>query len=560
MILRAKQFNGGVNTEDFAGSLAENEMTEAINVLITKKGSLKKREGSSEYGTDANTSAITVIKNYTNDAGTSYKFKAYGTKVVEYNTGSWDTDIKTGLTTGLYLQMSDIKCAAVATTTSGTASSGTTYSLVDTGIGWTVNAYRDYIVKITAGTGSGQIKTILENTADTLYVDGRWDITPDGTSQYTIHAKVKAIVCNNGTDTGFKIITATATDISGLPKFTDQVVHNNRLWGILGTKLYWSGLANGEQWDGYAVIDTGEDLVGIGRTKDFLIIYSNSKTGVLVGTDPDQFYFKWRENTHGCIAKHSIASYGGYSIALSQSGVYAFDGSSDYLLSRKIRPVIDAISSSLKSVSSGFVFDDRYYLMIAEDSDSTEKDVIWVLDLIWSNITNQDGVWTKFEGLSANVMGTYKDSNGINKLYIGNSTDSKVLLLYDDTYSDSDSSIKMSVKTKEWDLDAIGSFKRLGWFFYEGAIQTIASSLQIYKNLDAYGFELFATVDHLQSGGLWDNAVWDVAVFSSVDRVVKRYRPGSRGRTIQYQFFNNTSDEPVEIFKLEQELQGYNYH
>ncbi|MEK7578725.1 MAG: hypothetical protein AAB456_03365 [Patescibacteria group bacterium] len=559
-ILSNKNFSGGLNLEDFVGDLADNELREAVNVVITKKGSLRKREGISQFGSDSGANAVYALKGYTNDAGTKYKFKAITTKIVEYNTGSWDTDVKTGLTAGLFVDMSDIKCAVVANTNTGTASSGTDYTLVDTGIGWTVNAYRDYIVKITSGTGSGQVKTILENTADTLYVDGKWDINPDGTSVYTIHAKTKAVVCSNGTDTGFKIITTTATDIAGIPLFIDQVTHNGRLWGVLGTKVYWSGAGNGEQWDADAFIDTGEDLVSIGRTRDFVVVYSKNKTGVIAGKDAADFALRWRENTHGCIARNTVASYGGFSLALSQSGVYAFDGARDYFLSRKVSPAIDAIKVSLFEDSSAFIFDDNYYLMYAATSASTVKETILVLDLAWSSIAAEKGTWTRFEGINCNVMGVFSDSDNIDILYIGSSSNSKVFELYDGTYNDSGTAIKFDVKTKEWDMGAVGSLKRLGLFFYEGAVQTVNSDLVVSKNLDGYGFEQFATVSHLQTGGLWDVGIFDVAIFAASERVISRHRPGGRGRTLQYQFYNNSAAHPIEIFKIEQQYEMYSYH
>lgn len=562
-VIVKNNFNGGVNQEDFLADLAKNEVRVAVNAVLTKKGSLKKREGSSEYGSDAGASAVYALKGYTNDANANYKFKAISTKIVEYNAGAWDTDVKTGLTAGLYVKMSDIKCPSTsATVTGATASAGADYSITDSGAGWTVNAYRDYVVKITSGTGSGQVKTILENTAEILYVDGRWDINPDNTSVFSIFAKVKAVVCNNGTDTGFKIITTTATDITNLPKFTDQIVHNGRLWGILGTKVYWSGLGNGEQWDGYAYIDTGEDLVGIGRTKDYVTVYSKTKSGVVIGESADNFAFKFRENTHGCIAKNSIASYGGYSISLSQDGVYAFDGNRDYHLSRKINPAIDAIKDSLRAESAGFVFEDLYYLMVAANSSSTVKETIWVLDFAWTDITlaEKTSAWTSFEGINCNVMGVFKDSNGLLNLYIGSSSTSKVYQLYDGTYNDSGAGIKFDVEDKEWDGGLVGSLKKYGWFFYTGATQLVASTLQFYQNIDNYGFGFVDNIAHLQSGGVWDVGAWDVASWGGQERVIQRIRPGGRGRTIQYKFFNNTANEPVEIFKFESAFENYNFH
>ena len=67
----------------------------------------------------------------------------------------------------------------------GTATSATTTTLVQTGKTWTSAQWVNSQVRITAGTGAGQIRTITANTADTLTV-ATWTTTPDATSQYAI--------------------------------------------------------------------------------------------------------------------------------------------------------------------------------------------------------------------------------------------------------------------------------------------------------------------------------------------------------------------------------------
>jgi hypothetical protein len=68
----------------------------------------------------------------------------------------------------------------------GTASSGTATTLVHTGKNWASNQWRDaFHVRITAGTGAGQVRAITANTADTLTV-ATWTTNPDATSQYAI--------------------------------------------------------------------------------------------------------------------------------------------------------------------------------------------------------------------------------------------------------------------------------------------------------------------------------------------------------------------------------------
>lgn len=68
---------------------------------------------------------------------------------------------------------------------SGTATSATTTTIVNTAKTWTVNQWCNYQIRISAGTGIGQVRTITSNTANTLTVP-TWTITPDATSQYEI--------------------------------------------------------------------------------------------------------------------------------------------------------------------------------------------------------------------------------------------------------------------------------------------------------------------------------------------------------------------------------------
>ena len=70
---------------------------------------------------------------------------------------------------------------------SGTASSGTDNTLVDTGKSWVTNEWENYGVKITGGTGEGQSRTIASNTNDTLTVTSNWDDNPDNTSTYEVY-------------------------------------------------------------------------------------------------------------------------------------------------------------------------------------------------------------------------------------------------------------------------------------------------------------------------------------------------------------------------------------
>lgn len=69
---------------------------------------------------------------------------------------------------------------------SGTASSGASTTLTDSTKTWTTNQLSWYQVRITAGTGAGQRRTIASNTGTVITVSSAWTTNPDATSQYVL--------------------------------------------------------------------------------------------------------------------------------------------------------------------------------------------------------------------------------------------------------------------------------------------------------------------------------------------------------------------------------------
>lgn len=108
----------------------------------------------------------------------------------DFATNAWTTLANTGLpatwgTDGKMVSTPswlDLDFVSFAT---GTATSATSTTLVNSAKTWTVNSWSNYQVRITAGTGLGQVRSITSNTATTLTVP-TWTTTPDATSVYTI--------------------------------------------------------------------------------------------------------------------------------------------------------------------------------------------------------------------------------------------------------------------------------------------------------------------------------------------------------------------------------------
>jgi len=107
-------------------------------------------------------------------------------------TGSWSTLTITGLsaTWGTDGRMVSPYVRSESYD-SGTATSGSSTTLVCTGKGWAADQWINYQVRITAGTGVGQKSRITDNTTDTLTFGA--GATIDNTSQFVIEGDENAI-------------------------------------------------------------------------------------------------------------------------------------------------------------------------------------------------------------------------------------------------------------------------------------------------------------------------------------------------------------------------------
>lgn len=71
---------------------------------------------------------------------------------------------------------------------SGTASSGASMTLTDSSKNIARDFYANFEIRIIGGTGRGQTRTIISNSATTFYVARAWDVTPNATSTYAVYS------------------------------------------------------------------------------------------------------------------------------------------------------------------------------------------------------------------------------------------------------------------------------------------------------------------------------------------------------------------------------------
>lgn len=101
---------------------------------------------------------------------------------------------------------------------SGTATvTGTsTVALGDTTKTWTFDRYANYQIRITGGTGIGQRRRIVGNTASIVFIDSKWTTTPDATSTYSIYGNTDNIyLFGNAASATFQYLVETDQWVQG---------------------------------------------------------------------------------------------------------------------------------------------------------------------------------------------------------------------------------------------------------------------------------------------------------------------------------------------------------
>lgn len=141
------------------------------------------------------------------------------------------------------------------------------FSLVDTTKTWTIDQYAGKFIRITAGVGAGQVRTITKNTRDTLSVNLPWEKDPDATSDYTIYDdEDKILYLGNGYDSMQRYDTSAVTALASVPKGNMFAEVQKRLV-VAGDPnnpytAYYSDIADPEYFDPTFVIrPPGDDKI-----------------------------------------------------------------------------------------------------------------------------------------------------------------------------------------------------------------------------------------------------------------------------------------------------------
>ena len=112
-------------------------------------------------------------------------------KKYDFATNTWVTLSNTGLpatvaTDGRLISTPAWIDSGFKSFATGTATAGGANTLTNSAKNWATNQWANSQVRISAGTGAGQIRTVASNTSTVLTVSANWTTQPDATSQYSL--------------------------------------------------------------------------------------------------------------------------------------------------------------------------------------------------------------------------------------------------------------------------------------------------------------------------------------------------------------------------------------
>ena len=109
----------------------------------------------------------------------------------DFATNTWTTLAITGLpasigTDGRLISTPAWIDSGFKSFATGTATAGAATTLTNSAKAWATNQWANSQIRISGGTGSGQIRTVASNTGTVITVSAAWTTQPDATSTYSI--------------------------------------------------------------------------------------------------------------------------------------------------------------------------------------------------------------------------------------------------------------------------------------------------------------------------------------------------------------------------------------
>ena len=278
--------------------------------------------GTNTFYFDAFPNAVISGETFIVSTGRFYVFNAgtlSGTSFKNYDplTGVWTSLSVTGLPASWGTDGKMVVTPSYDNFAIGTVTSATGNTLTNSTKTWTTNQWANYQIRITAGTGIGQVRTISSNTGTQITVSSNWPVVPDTSSTYVIEGNDDFIyLLGNGAVTMYRysISGNTWSTISpAVARSTSPGIGMSAQWVASISSIGWdneSDIRNGRYIYSFRGIATGTlHRYDIALNTWLEIVYNNLTETFTTGTSyskMDKYIYIRKENT-GRMFKFSIS-------------------------------------------------------------------------------------------------------------------------------------------------------------------------------------------------------------------------------------------------------------
>lgn len=480
-----RSFSGGLNSTSNRLQLADNELSDLVNIDFNKFGSAIKRNGYTAVNTSAfNSSAtFTSLHWFEKSNGDDFLIGTAGDKIAKMEAldGTWD-----GITGGL-------------TVTAGDSNRFSWITFKDTAYG--------------------------TNNVDL-------PVKYDGTGTAALWTTVTGVTKAKFTETWENYVFLAAPTISGT---------------FHATRLYWSCINKPETWDATDFNEIGfkdgQDITGLKALGDRLVVFKERSIWIVffTGTTDIPFTFHKTQSDVGCISHFSIQEVNNGLMFASADGIYFFDGNNSIKVSNKINNTINNFkASAFTDIVSGYQQTKNRYWASYRTAGGSTNDRIVTFDTF-------NNAFSIYDGMNANAIEVL-EQNGEEKIVFGDfsgftyQADTGL----DDNPLNVSTAIDAFLHTRWFDFGDLANVKALPNIvvYYECKNATL-SFAYTYDLQDGDEHSLSFSTD---CGGVaWDSGVWDTATWGREGGSFRRIPLTGRGRVIRFKFNNSTLSETFEI-------------
>lgn len=134
------------------------------------------------------------------------------------------------------------------------------------------------------------------------------------------------------------------------------------MFAAIGSTLYYTETGYPDYWATLNTVPISGDITGLVAIPDGIVIFTNSKAYMLLGTDPSTFRIILLNPEHGCIAHNSIKVVKNTLLWASADGVCGLSGNSISVVTK------DKLDRVTLNAVSGTVFNEQYMLTLTDGS------------------------------------------------------------------------------------------------------------------------------------------------------------------------------------------------